>query len=103
MSDTLRQDLTQRSEIIRSAPPLLMSNLPEELHGYHTLVPLDPPVALNGKERRPNFGNWYSYIYKAISATDGLTYALRRIESALQMRVIYAQSSDQCARFQISP
>ncbi|GJJ13967.1 hypothetical protein Clacol_008224 [Clathrus columnatus] len=81
MSDDLRQDLTQQSELTRAVPTMTMLNLPEELQGYHTLVPLDSTVAVAGKERRPNFGNWYSSIYKATSATDGFTYALRRIEN----------------------
>ena len=52
--------------------------LPEELQGYHTLVPLEPSGT--GAERR-KFGNWYSTVYRAIRSSDGLPYALRRIES----------------------
>ncbi|KAF9516648.1 hypothetical protein BS47DRAFT_619910 [Hydnum rufescens UP504] len=45
MSDTLREDLQRRSEAIYSLTPRYPSNekpLPEELHVYHSLVPLEP-------------------------------------------------------------
>ncbi|KAF9054213.1 hypothetical protein BJ165DRAFT_1337759, partial [Panaeolus papilionaceus] len=51
--------------------------LPEELQGYHTLVPMEPTGS--GVERR-KIGNWYSTVYRAIKASDGVPYALRRIE-----------------------
>ncbi|KAG2005885.1 hypothetical protein CC2G_002251 [Coprinopsis cinerea AmutBmut pab1-1] len=76
-SADLRQTLQERSETIRGiAPPGL--NLPEELQGYHTLVPLEPTGP--GTERR-KFGNWYCTVYRAIKASDGLPYVLRRIEN----------------------
>ena len=53
--------------------------LPEELQGYHTLVPLEPSGA--DVERR-KLGNWLSVVYRAIRTSDGIPYALRRIESA---------------------
>lgn len=52
-------------------------NLPEQLQGYHTLVPLDATAATD----RRKFGNWLSTVYRAISSADGRPYALRRIES----------------------
>ncbi|KAH9948457.1 hypothetical protein B0H21DRAFT_777847 [Amylocystis lapponica] len=64
-----------RSETIRTAPAPGLS-LPEELQGYHSLVPLEPIVG----ERR-KFGNWYSTMYRAIKVADGVPYALRRIEN----------------------
>ena len=85
MSDTLRLELTKRSEAIRAVPPpSSSSNLPDELQGYHTLVLLDQPLPNSGpasKDRRPNFGAWHSSVYKATSSADGLAYVLRRIES----------------------
>ncbi|PPQ70537.1 hypothetical protein CVT24_000292 [Panaeolus cyanescens] len=75
-SADLRQLLQERSETIRSAPPVGLA-LPEELQGYHTLVPLEPTGS--GVERR-KIGNWYSTVYRAIKASDGVPYALRRIE-----------------------
>ena len=53
--------------------------LPEELQGYHTLVPIEPSGA--NVERR-KLGNWLSVVYRAIRTSDGIPYALRRIESA---------------------
>ncbi|KAF5376135.1 hypothetical protein D9615_007699 [Tricholomella constricta] len=76
-SSSLRQALQHRSETIRQIAPI-GSNLPDELQGYHTLVPLEG----NGDtvERR-KLGNWYSTVYRAIRSSDGLAYALRRIEN----------------------
>lgn len=51
-------------------------NLPEELQGYHSLLPLE---ATAGERRK--FGNWYSTVYRATNSTDGLAYVLRRVES----------------------
>jgi len=56
---------------------IIGSNLPEELQGYHTLVPLE---AHEGTERR-KLGNWFSVVYRAIRSSDGMPYALRRVES----------------------
>ena len=75
ISDDIREELQRRSETIHTtAPPGLV--LPEELSGYHTLVPMEPI----GADRR-KFGNWYSMVYRATSSTDGSTYILRRVES----------------------
>ncbi|KAF8900994.1 hypothetical protein CPB84DRAFT_1680170 [Gymnopilus junonius] len=52
--------------------------LPEELQGYHTLVPLEP--SLPGIERK-KFGNWYSTVYRAVRTSDGIPHVLRRIEN----------------------
>ncbi|KAF8064046.1 kinase-like domain-containing protein [Lyophyllum atratum] len=54
------------------------SNLPDELQGYHTLVPLE---STGGTVERRKLGNWYSTVYRAIRTSDGLPYALRRIEN----------------------
>ncbi|EJF60102.1 hypothetical protein BD309DRAFT_990161 [Dichomitus squalens] len=75
VSDDIREELQKRSETIHTtAPPGL--GLPEEMQGYHTLVPLEPI----GADRR-KFGNWYSMVYRATSSTDGSTYILRRVEN----------------------
>lgn len=76
ISDDVREELQSRSETIRTAPAPGL-NLPEDIQGYHTLVPLEPIVG----ERR-KFGNWYSAVYRATNSADGVAYALRRIESA---------------------
>ncbi|KAI0946119.1 hypothetical protein AcV7_010175 [Taiwanofungus camphoratus] len=75
ISDTIREELQMRSETIRTAPASGL-NLPEELQGYHTLVPLE---SIAGDRRK--FGNWYSTMYRATNSTDGIAYALRRIEN----------------------
>ncbi|TFK24858.1 hypothetical protein FA15DRAFT_669061 [Coprinopsis marcescibilis] len=76
-SSELRHIMQERSETIRGiAPP--GTKVPEELQGYHTLVPLEPTGP--GVERR-KFGSWYSTVYRAIKASDGLPYILRRIEN----------------------
>ncbi|KAK0189651.1 hypothetical protein F5146DRAFT_1051881 [Armillaria mellea] len=72
----IRQVLQTRSETIRGAPAPGL-NLPEDLQGYHTLVPLESSAA---NERR-KFGSWYSTVYRAINSTDGAPYTLRRVEN----------------------
>jgi PAB-dependent poly(A)-specific ribonuclease subunit 3 len=77
ISDDLREELQARSEIINTAPAHGL-NLPEELQGYHSLVPLENV----GGERR-KIGNWQSTVYRATNSKDGVAYVLRRIESTL--------------------
>ncbi|PIL25916.1 hypothetical protein GSI_11669 [Ganoderma sinense ZZ0214-1] len=75
IADDIREELQKRSDTIHTtAPPNI--GLPEELQGYHTLVPLEPI----GADRR-KFGNWYSWVYRGTSSTDGGTYVLRRVEN----------------------
>ncbi|KAG6857026.1 hypothetical protein H0H87_010699 [Tephrocybe sp. NHM501043] len=76
-SSVLRTLLQKRSETTRQIAPI-GSNLPEEIQGYHTLVPLEPAT---GTVERRKIANWYSTVYRAINSTDGLPYALRRIEN----------------------
>ena len=61
--------------------------LPEELQGYHTLVPIEPSGA--NVERR-KLGNWLSVVYRAIRTLDGIPYALRRIESACLRTIFFS-------------
>lgn len=77
-SAELRQTLQEKSEAIRGIAPVGMTGVPEVLQGYHTLVHLEPSGP--GVERR-KMGNWYSTVYRAIKESDGMPYALRRIES----------------------
>jgi PAB-dependent poly(A)-specific ribonuclease subunit 3 len=63
-----------RSETIHTAPAPGLG-LPDELQGYHTLVPLE---ATAGDRRK--LGSWYSAVYRAVNSTDGVAYALRRVE-----------------------
>lgn len=75
-SSQLRELLQKRNETIRGIAPI-GTNLPEELQGYHTLVPLE---AYAGTDRR-KLGNWFSVVYRAIRSSDGMPYALRRVEN----------------------
>ncbi|KAJ7670508.1 hypothetical protein B0H17DRAFT_1085719 [Mycena rosella] len=76
-SGDLRTLLQGRSEDLRMAPPHGL-NLPEEMQGYHTLIPLEN---IGGPTERRKFGNWNSNMYRAVNSLDGATYALRRIEN----------------------
>jgi PAB-dependent poly(A)-specific ribonuclease subunit 3 len=80
LSDNLREELQARSEITRTAPALGLG-LPDEIQGYHTLVPLE-----NTSGERRKILNWNSTVYRATNSKDGLPYVLRRIESALAIR-----------------
>ncbi|KAJ3511412.1 hypothetical protein NLJ89_g4116 [Agrocybe chaxingu] len=63
----LRQILQEMSETTRGVAPAGLG-LPEELQGYHTLVPLEQ----TGNVERRKLVNWHSTVYRAINATDGL-------------------------------
>ncbi|KAK1225999.1 PAB-dependent poly(A)-specific ribonuclease subunit 3 [Marasmius sp. AFHP31] len=76
-SSELRQLLQMRSEDVRSAPQVGLG-LPEEIQGYHTLTPLD--TAATTSDRRKLF-NWSSVVYRAIHKSDGIPYALLRVEN----------------------
>ncbi|KAL0578063.1 PAB-dependent poly(A)-specific ribonuclease subunit 3 [Marasmius crinis-equi] len=76
-SSELRQLLQMRSEDIRGVPQVGLG-LPEEIQGYHTLTPLDGSVATS--ERRKLF-NLSSVVYRAIHRSDGIPYALLRVEN----------------------
>ncbi|PFH47540.1 hypothetical protein AMATHDRAFT_151840 [Amanita thiersii Skay4041] len=75
-SHDLRQMLQQRSEVTRGVAPI---ELPQELQGYHTLAPMENINATPNERRK--FLNWYSVVYRAIRTSDGIPYALRRIEN----------------------
>ncbi|KDR78367.1 hypothetical protein GALMADRAFT_95055 [Galerina marginata CBS 339.88] len=76
-STDLRQLLQERSETVRDTAPTGLG-LPEELQGYHTLVPLEPSVP---PPERKKFGNWHSTVYRATRTSDGIPHVLRRIEN----------------------
>ncbi|TFY61339.1 hypothetical protein EVG20_g7096 [Dentipellis fragilis] len=76
ISETLYSDLQQRSETQRTVPAPGLS-LPEELQGYHTLVPLETS---SGERRK--FGSWHSTVYRA-TGKDDRGYALRRVETVV--------------------
>ncbi|KAI5993697.1 hypothetical protein F5J12DRAFT_426404 [Pisolithus orientalis] len=75
ISDNLREELQKRSEAVHTIPSIPY-HVPEELQGYHSLIPLEPITP----ERR-KLVSWYSTVYRATSINDGAAYVLRRIES----------------------
>jgi PAB-dependent poly(A)-specific ribonuclease subunit 3 len=95
ISDTIREELQQRSETIHTAPAPGLG-LPEELQGYHTLVPLE---ATAGERRK--FGNWYSTVYRAVNSADGSSYALRRVEGMFIPPAFVEVLSQRLLRFKV--
>lgn len=73
MSNTLREDFQRKSEAIHQT--LGESNLPDQILGYYSLVPLDSP---HNKSTRI-FG-YPSWVYKVFSSYDGYSYVFRRLE-----------------------
>lgn len=96
ISDDIREELQNRSETIHTAPAPGLG-LPEELQGYHTLVPLEP---IAGERRK--LGNWYSTVYRAVKSTDGATYALRRVEGVSFHPVLRRSSLNDRPVFRLS-
>ncbi|KAI0270721.1 hypothetical protein BC834DRAFT_862895 [Gloeopeniophorella convolvens] len=91
ISPTLYTDLQLRSEIVHTAPAPGL-NLPDELQGYHTLVPLE---STTGERRK--FGNWYSTVYRA-TGKDGRGYVLRRVSDFRLMHHAAFQGIEQWSR-----
>lgn len=83
ISDSIREDLQKRSETIHTAPAPGLG-LPEEIQGYHSLIPIEAVVP----EKR-KFGSFVSVTYRAINSKDGLPYVLRRVESAFSSFSLY--------------
>lgn len=76
MTPALRDELQRKQDAIHQAPfghPT--SALPEEVHAYHSLVPLE---ASSGQGF---FGSFTTSVYKAVNRVDGGTYVLYRVES----------------------
>ncbi|KAK7535373.1 PAB-dependent poly(A)-specific ribonuclease subunit PAN3 [Phyllosticta citribraziliensis] len=71
--DHLREDLQRKSEATRQILP--NSTLPSAVDHFHSLVPLDT----NNQKNSTLFG-YHTWVYKAVSGKDGLTYTLRRLE-----------------------
>lgn len=69
----LRSTLQQRNEATLQTLPT--SSLPEYVHVYHSLVPLD--TALTPDSSRFGYPTWK---YKAISNSNGRTYCLMRVQ-----------------------
>ncbi|KAF9204526.1 PAB-dependent poly(A)-specific ribonuclease subunit 3 [Haplosporangium sp. Z 27] len=75
ISDTLREELHRKNEMILQTVNAQEYGLPEEIHEYHSLYPLD----LTQEKSTEVFG-YQSSVYKSMCSVDGRTYALRRIE-----------------------
>ncbi|KAF9168571.1 PAB-dependent poly(A)-specific ribonuclease subunit 3 [Actinomortierella ambigua] len=76
ISDNLREELHRKNEAILQAPVNAQDfGLPDELHEYHSLYPLD-----TSQDRSTEVFGYPSAVYKCMCAADGRTYALRRIE-----------------------
>ncbi|KAI9709058.1 MAG: PAB-dependent poly(A)-specific ribonuclease subunit 3 [Bogoriella megaspora] len=73
LPDNFREDLQRRSEATLQVLP--NSTLPSQIDHFHSLVPLDT----NNQKNTSLFG-YHSWVYKAVSAKDGATYILRRLE-----------------------
>lgn len=73
LNDKLREDLQKKQQAALQTLP--DSNLPQQLHSYHSLVPLNMH-----RERANRIFGYPSWVYKAFCKSDGQTYALRRIE-----------------------
>ena len=105
MDPTLQEELHRKQEALYATPPPMQEHasamgIPESLHVYHSLVPLEPGVTtvpgslvnprfqtqgskgLTGASGDPSrlFGHC-SHAYKATCALDGKCYVLRRIEN----------------------
>lgn len=79
ISDNLRENLQKRLDALHVGPTANTAGLPDEVHVYHSLVPLEP-VEPGANEHRKFFAGWSSTVYKAINRRDGNAYVLRRIE-----------------------
>ncbi|CAG8558510.1 17127_t:CDS:10 [Acaulospora morrowiae] len=75
MSDNLREELQQKNEETLRSINAKDFNLPEELHVYHSLYPLD-----TRQEKSVKIFGYPSWVYKSICSVDGRVYSLRRIE-----------------------
>eukprot|EP01102_Stenamoeba_stenopodia_P005770 TRINITY_DN1649_c0_g4_i1.p1 TRINITY_DN1649_c0_g4~~TRINITY_DN1649_c0_g4_i1.p1 ORF type:complete len:791 (-),score=129.88 TRINITY_DN1649_c0_g4_i1:161-2533(-) len=84
MSETLRQDMAKRSAAIHTVLDVedpRYKDIPQLVHRYHSLYPLESDAGAINKEKNPSktFG-FPTSVFKCQSSTDGLPYALRRIE-----------------------
>ncbi|CAG8488906.1 7888_t:CDS:10 [Diversispora eburnea] len=74
MSDNLREELQRKNDVTLRSVNAKDLNLPEEIHVYHSLYPLD----FRQEKSIKNFG-YPSWAYKSICSVDGRVYSLRRI------------------------
>lgn len=72
ISNNLREELQRKNEATLQTLP--GSNLPEYVHVYHSLVPIETNM-----ERSTQVFGYPTWAYKATSSKDGRVYCLRRI------------------------
>eukprot|EP01094_Clydonella_sp_ATCC50884_P029831 TRINITY_DN94_c2_g1_i1.p1 TRINITY_DN94_c2_g1~~TRINITY_DN94_c2_g1_i1.p1 ORF type:complete len:724 (+),score=139.12 TRINITY_DN94_c2_g1_i1:3-2174(+) len=78
MPENLRKQFHARSaDIIATADPedARVKDLPQTLHRYYSLVPLEEP-----REKASRSWSASTGVYKGISSSDGLPYLIRRVE-----------------------
>lgn len=75
MSDKLREELTERNEAIVRNVPTQDLHLPQQVHVYHSLFPLDEHHERSNK----TFG-YSTKVYKVTCSLDAKPYVFRRIE-----------------------
>lgn len=71
--NNLREELLKKNEATLQTLPLL--TLPDQVGDYHSLVPMDSTFTQPSKVY-----DMPSYVYKATSNVNGVTYALRRLD-----------------------
>ncbi|KAG8838996.1 PAB-dependent poly(A)-specific ribonuclease subunit 3 [Serendipita sp. 400] len=77
VSNDINYELQQRMHDIWAPPVHVSSPVPEEIHNYHSIVPLEALTL----DRRKYFGHWYSSCYRATNTRSGQVYTLRRLEN----------------------
>ncbi|KAG0245012.1 PAB-dependent poly(A)-specific ribonuclease subunit 3 [Mortierella sp. GBA43] len=75
ISDNLREELHRKNETTLQTVNAQEYGIPEELHEYHSLYPLEP-----AQEKSTEVFGYQSSVYKSMCSVDGRTYCLRRIE-----------------------
>ena len=71
--DQLREELQRKAE--STLQTFSNSTLPQQIEHFHSLVALDTTV-----QKTHSVYGYPSWLYKAVSAKDGYTYCLRRLE-----------------------
>lgn len=86
INDGIRQQLQQQSYLVQAQWSQETAGvraeefvpLPEKVHNYHTLYPLEEPSA-DGNDKMSAALGLRTFVMKAISSLDGQAYAIRRV------------------------
>lgn len=87
LGESLRQHLEQCSHMNQAQWNPIAAGMnddsivmmPERVHHYHSLYPLEEPTADNASENPSQALGLKSFVFKGISSHDGQPYAIRRI------------------------